>query len=215
MKKSGRGKRLFLFILTAAMIFTMQDFSVLAEQVPLENGTGSQPEAAPESSGSQPEQSEGGTGTSAEESVEPPQQPESQPEQSTEQPDGGDGTPDGAQGETPETLEEQSPEVEGETQGKSPETSSEQPPVPEADNPEILTAAPENNFTTEVDADLDGAAGMSLGLDAGTLAAHTVPSQNPGQAVVNLFDYWQYPGDTNRYGNEVSHDYWKCLYHMS
>ncbi|MCI8775013.1 MAG: hypothetical protein HFI50_14020 [Lachnospiraceae bacterium] len=209
MKKSGRGKRLFLFILTAAMIFTMQDFSVLAEQVPLENGTGSQPEAAPESSGSQPEQSEGGTGTSAEESVEPPQQPESQPEQSTEQPDGGDGTPDGAQGETPETLEEQSPEVEGETQGKSPETSSEQPPVPEADNPEILTAAPENNFTTEVDADLDGAAGMSLGLDAGTLAAHTVPSQNPGQAVVNLFDYWQYPGDTNRYGNEVSHDYWK------
>lgn len=201
------------------MILTMQDFSVLAEQVPLENGTESQPEAVPESSESQPEQSEDGTGTSTEQPVEPPEQaesqpeqlpeqPESQPEQPTEQPDSGDGTLDGAQGEASETSTEQPPEVEGETQGKLPETSSEQPPMSEADNSEILTTAPENNFTTEADADLDGTAEMSLGLDAGTLAAHTVPSQNPGQAVVNLFDYWQYPGEMNRYGNEISHDWY-------
>ncbi|MDE5934098.1 MAG: hypothetical protein K2H40_16670, partial [Lachnospiraceae bacterium] len=79
MKKSGRSKRLFLFILTAAMILTMQDFPVLAGQVPLEG----QPEILSVQPDGQPEQ--------------PGEAPEQPSEQTGEPPEGGNGTSDGSQ----------------------------------------------------------------------------------------------------------------------
>ena len=79
-------------------------------------------------------------------------------------------------------------------------------------NPEIVTEESENseadnNLMTETDVDLDGEVNVPSTLGDGILKDHVVNSQNPGQAVVNLFDYCQYAGEFDG-TKEEAHDYW-------